>query len=413
MNVVFLILLIILIIAIVIVLSILIIKLENENKINTIQTIQDVLDNAGFYPIEIHFVNKKMTLALNKGQNKLAVIENFNPNNPSYYNYREIALSFIEKIEKGVVSKIYYIKKGEIQPLSIYPVNKEILNFIHKIFKLSLIKRIETKFPQIRFSNFTSSDWACSYFWAFSKYDSSFAYLKTIGKIEIGKINLKKEHFTLDTKYNYFEAPIFGIAQQLFVYDKDFLNDLWQIMLNMVKDKYSQIIPNSIYFDVYNNIVYLTNGFSSFQSVVIDKIEDVQYRDNRISFDLFGENRVINYISNQQQISDFENFVIDYNLKKIAHGFDNKTDKVINTTLYTKLILDYSRNRIIYCANLNKFSSFNYLVIPFEDLKNIQVEKSGLKSFIRITTKNKEIIDITCDKKEVAQYIEALVLKSV
>ena len=37
---------------------------------------------------------------------KYAFIENFNPNNPSYYNYQEIALNFIEKIENKI---FYYI----------------------------------------------------------------------------------------------------------------------------------------------------------------------------------------------------------------------------------------------------------------------------------------------------------------
>lgn len=413
MNIVFLILVIALIVAIMFVFSIIIIKMEKNYRTNTIHTLQDVLDNAGFYPVELWYVNKHLSIALNKTQNKIAVIKNFNPNNPGYYDYQEIALSFIEKIEKNIALKIYYIKKGQIEILNIYPPSKEICEFVHRIFELSLIKRIESKFPQQRFTSFCSSDWECNYFWAFSRYDTTFAYLETGLKQRSGKINLRKEHFTIDTSFNYFEAPIFGVAQQLFTYNKNFLKELYDSMLNIIKEKYSQIVHKSIYFDIYSNIVYLTNGASSLQSVIIDKIDDVQYRENRITFNLLRENRVINYLSSQEQISDFENFVIDYNLKKIAQGFDNKTDKLINTTPYTKLIVDYSRDRIIYCANLNKFSSFNYMIISFLELANINVEKSGMKYFLRIATKNNEIIDVTCDKKEVAQYIEALLLKII
>lgn len=396
-----------------IVLGILIIKFEKNNKTKTMQTLQDVLDSMGFYSSEIHFINKHLSIALNKSQTKLAVVENFNPNNPSYYKYDEIALSFIEKIEKNVSIKIHYIKKGEIKTLNIYPQNKEIADFVHRIFKLSLIKRLEAKFPQQRFNLFSASDWECKYLWAYSKFDTTFAYIKTGKKAQVGKINLKKEHFTIDTKYKYFEAPIFGIAQQLFCYDKFFLSEVFDSINEYIQNKYSKIVDNSIYFDNYNNIIYLTNGLSSLQSIVIDKIDDVIYRDNRLSFDLYGENRTINFMSNQEQISEFENFVIDYNLKKIAQNFNHKTDKLINTTPYTKFIIDFSRDRMIYCANLNKFSKFSYLFISFDSVSNIKIEKSGLKHFIRITTKEKEIIDVTCDKKEIAQYIEAQILKLI
>lgn len=411
MNIFFVTALIILVVAIMIVLSLLIIKFENENKLNTIQTLQDILDASGFHPIETHFVNRHLTIALNKNQTKIALIENFNPNNPAFYNYKEIALTFIEKIEKNVTLKIHYVKKGEIKTLNLYPLNKELIDFVHRIFQTSLIKRVEAKFPQVRFTNFSASDWECRYFWAFSKYDSTFVYMKTGHKFELGKINLKREHFTIDTKFKYFEAPVFGIPQQLFVYDKMFLAEIFESMLDYIKHKYSAIVQNSIYFDNYGNTIYLTNGNTSLQSVVIDKIEDVYYQENRIVFELYEQNRRINFLSYSQQIIDFENFVIDFNLKKIAQSFDSKTDKLVNTTPFTKLIIDFSRNRVIYCANLNKFAKFSYLIISFDSLKNVSVEKSGMKHFVRLTTKDKEIIDVTCDKKEVAQYIEALIAK--
>lgn len=390
-----------------------IIKVEKNNKIKTISTLQDVLDLQAFYPTQIIFVNRFLSIALNKSKTKIALIENFNPKNPDKFNYREIALSFIEKIEKGPVLKIHYIQKGEIKILNVYPVNNEIKEFFHNIFELSLYKRLEARLPQNRFDLYSSSDWECGYLWAFANYNSTFAFFKTGQKAQINKINLRKEHFTIDTKFKYFEAPIFGIPSQLSIYNPLFLQSIYSFMIKTIKDKCAKFVADSIYYDNYSNIVYLTNGLTSLQSVILDKIDEVFYRDNRISFSLYGEDRVINYIASQQQISDFENFIIDYNLKKIAQSFDYKTDKLINITPYTKFIIDSSRNRLIYCANLNKLSSFSYIFIPFNHIKDLKIEKSGLKHFIRIKTFENETIDITCDKKEVAQYIEAQIVKLI
>lgn len=394
-----------------VVLGILTVKIEKENKTKTTQTLRDILDAKGFYPSEIIFVNKHLSIALNKSQTKIALVQNFNPNNPQYYNYLEIALSFIDKIERGITLKIHYIKKGEIKVLSIYPANNEIKNFFHKVFNLALIKKIETKYPQHKFTHFSASDWECSYVWAFSKYDCTFAYLKIGPKYLFGKVNLKKEHFTIDTKYDYFEAPVFGIAQQLFLYDKEFLSEIYEIILNTIKQKSGAIVEDSIYFDNYSEIIYLTNGQTSLQSAIIDKIDDVYYRDNRISFTIKNEKRMINYMANPKQTQDFEDFVTNYNLKKIAQNFDHKSDKLINTTPCTKFIIDFTRDRVVYCANLNKFASFSYMVISFSDLYDAKTEKSGMKHFVRIFTRDKEIIDVTCDKREVALYIEAQILK--
>ena len=66
-------------------------------------------------------------------------------------------------------------------------------------------------------------------------------------------------------------------------------------MFESVKQKYGQIVPNSIYFDNYGNAIYLTNGSSSLQSIIIDKTEDVSYQENRIVFELFEQNRRINF----------------------------------------------------------------------------------------------------------------------
>mgnify|MGYP003291505887 CR=1 FL=1 len=404
----------VILILIIAILSILLaIKFKKDTKTQIMTSLQDVLDERGFYSSEICYVNSSLAIALNKNNSKIAIIKNFNPNNAFNYDYDELATAFIDTIEKGVNIKINYTKMGEHQTLSIYPINNDIKNFLYKIFKTACVNKIESKFHQENFILNTGSDWECSYIWAFNPKINSFGYFKTGEKSTIFKINLLKEHFTIDTKYKYFEAPIYGIQQQLMTYEKNFLGELFDYVLNSIKIKCNVIANNLIYFDSFNNIVYLTNGLNSLQSVIFNKIDEVYYRDNRISFSLANEDKVINFIANSQLINAFEEFMTTYNLKKIAQNFDNKTDKVINATPYTKFIIDSTRDRVIYCANLNKLSSFSYIIISFNELHNIQTEKSGSKHFVRLTTKNKEIIDVTCDKKEIAQYIEAQILKLI
>lgn len=390
-----------------------IIKIEKRNKNKTIATLLDVLDLKGFFPTKVIYINKFLSVALNKQETKIAFIRNFNPKNPTYYDYLEIALTFIEKIEKNVSIKLHYLKKAQLKTLNIYPINKEIKDFFHEIYLKTCAQKILNKFPQTNFSYFSSSDWECNYVWAYSKNSNEFAYFKTDEKTRIYKINLKKEHFTIDTKYKYFEAPVFGIAQQLYIYNGEFLDLLYESMLKSIKSTAGKITDNMIYYDNFNNIIYLTNGTSSIQSIILDKINDIFYRENRISFSLLNSDKIINFMANSELINSFEDFMTNYNLKKIANGFNYQLDKLINTTQHTKFIVDFSRDRIIYCANLNKLSSFSYMTIPFYDLKNISIQKSGIKFFVRITTKNDEIIDVSCDKKEVAQYIEAIILKTV
>lgn len=413
MNILIISVLLVIAIAIVTTLIIIAYKIEKTNKQNVVLSLQDVLELKGFFAKEIVYVNKYLSVALNNNFNKIALIRNFNPKSPTYFDYMEIALSFIEKIEKGVYIKLWYIKRGENKSLKIYPINNEVKDFFHKIYLKACINRIESKFSQVKFSDFSSSDWESSYVWAYSKRTNEFAYLKTTDKSMIFKINLKREHFTIDTKYRYFEAPVFGMPQQLSTYEYDFLNNLFDSMLHSIKSKCGTILENAIYYDNFNNIVYLTNGTTSLQSVDLDKIEEVFYRDNRISFSLANEQKVINFTTNPQFIAAFEDFMTNYNLKKIAQNFDYKSDKLINVTESTKFIADISRDRMVYCANLNKLASFSYLTIMFQDIYDVKIEKSGLKYFVRITTKNKDIIDVSCDKKEVAQYIEGLIVKTL
>lgn len=407
MNIILVSLLIFLVILIVSILAILIVKFEKENKQKTITTIFDILYSKNFEPLEVCYVNRKLSFAINKNYSKLAVIENFNPNNPDFYNYFEILTSSIETIEKNVAIKIHYLKSGQAYNYLIYPASNYVLDFFHRVFKNACLRKVQIKYPNIQFNLFATSDWEVSYVWAFCKKNSKFVYFKTGKTPSIKDITLKREHFTIDTKYKYFEAPIFGINQQLFSYEKEFLFELYGLLKEDIEEKYSPIAQNEIYFDNYSNILYLSNGITSLQSIILPEIEEIYYRDNRVSFEVLNSQKVINFMASPSFIVKLEDFIIDNNLRKIALGFNQKTDRIINATLYTKFIVDYTRDRLIYCANMNKLAGFNYMIISFGDLYDAQVKKSGLNNFVRIFTKYNKIIDVTCDKREIAQYIQA------
>ena len=140
MNLIFITLFLVLTIAIMVMFGILIYKGKKEHKVQTITTIQGLLESMNFPIYEIYFINKHLTIALNGARTKIAVIENFNPKNPTYYSYKEIMLSFIERIELSTTIKLYYLKKGETQVLNIYPASAEVKDFIHRIYKLAYIK---------------------------------------------------------------------------------------------------------------------------------------------------------------------------------------------------------------------------------------------------------------------------------
>ena len=94
-----------------------------------------------------------------------------------------------------------------------------------------------------------------------------------------------------------------------------------------------------------------------------------------------------------------------YNLRKIASNFDYKTDKLVNTTQSTKFVFDYTRDRVVYCANLDTFEKFSYLKISFENLEDASVEKNGPNYFVIIYAKEDGVLDVSCKKGEVAEYI--------
>ena len=401
----------ILILLIVVVSTILLIKLNKASQIRTIQTLYDILQSRSFKSNDIINVNKHLAFAISQDYSMLAMIENFNPNNPMEYNYQVVGTSFISAIEKkGSTILLTYLKQGEKIQIRIYPAKKTVVEFFYDVYKHANLKRIEKKYPNFEPTISSSCDWQSSYVWAFSAKNAEFAYYKTFDKQYYSKIDLKKEHFTIDTKYKYFEAPVMGIAQQLFIYENDFLDNLYQYMFDIIKQKCSVIVSNKLYYDSYNNIVYLSNGLTSLQSIILDEVEEFYYKENRLVFALYNSDKNINFMTDYDLIQEFREFITTFNLRKIAQNFDYQTDKLLNATENTKFIVDYSRDRLVYCACLDSIARFSYIIIPYANLVSATVEKSGNKNFVRINTNDNETIDVTCKKYEVAQYIQAQIM---
>lgn len=384
-------------------------KYTKNLKIKTIEGIQDILDSKGFYPKKILTVNSKITIALNHDSTMIAIIKNFNPDIPTMYEFELFATSFITSIEqKSCLLNIHYIKNGLHKTLHINTVNKEIKNFFYFVLKEMCTRKIRQKYPEYNFTITTASDWSCSYVWAYSPKGNVLAYFKSMDNPQIFKINLLKEHFTINTKYNYFEAPILGEMQQLLMYEKDFIYKLFNSVFESIKEKTSIISDEKIYYDILKDIVYISDGTSTLQSIRLDKTEEVFYFDNRVSFMPYGSEKTINFFATDKDfVKEFEEFIISYNLRKIAVDFDYKTDKLINTTPNTKFIIDKTRSRLVYCASLNSLSKFSYINIAFDNIEDVKAEINNLSNFVRIYTKNNEIIDVSCKKHEVAQYILA------
>ena len=388
--------------------TIFILKYSKDIKTRTIEQANFILKSKGFNAKEILLVNLKTIIALNDNSSMLAIIKNFNLNMPTLYEFEIFATAFITSIEqKSCFFNIHYIKNGLQKTFHINTINKEIKNFFYLVLKEMCLKKIRQKFPQYNFTLSSSSDWSCSYVWAYDCKKSIFAYFKSMDNPQIFKINLLKEHFTIDLKYNYFEAPILEEFQQLLIFEKDFLYKLFNALLDSIKEKTSIIYENNIYYDNYKDIVYLTYSNNSLQSIRLDKIEEVLYQENKLAFVPFGREKTINFFANREFIHEFEEFIISYNLRKIAVDFDYKTDKLINTTQNTKFIIDKTRSRLVYCANLNSLSKFNYINIAFENILDAKAKINNFSNFVRIYTKNNEIIDVSCNKHEVAQYILA------
>ena len=120
-----------------------------------------------------------------------------------------------------------------------------------------------------------------------------------------------------------------------------------------------------------------------------------------------SSNKIINFPASKEFVDEFEKFIINYNLRKIASSFDYKSDKLINVNQHTKFIIDTTRDRFVYCANLNKLLGFSYITISFMDLEGAEVIKNATRYYVRITTKDNDVLDVTCQKSEIADYIKA------
>jgi len=388
---------------------------EKQEKINDLKT---VLENKGYYTKAILYVNQELSLMINKQGNKLCVIRNFSPALGAKVDVEEVLIQFIKNFEiQGNTIILKYYKGGEEKTITISPLNNEVKDFIHKIFYNSCSRKIIEKLRDYHITLFGASDYLCSYFWGYSPLKSTFCYLKLQEVLkkplnyQVRKYNLLKENFTIDVKYNYFEAPVDGIAQQLSIYENNFLSDLFVSLLSAIKDKYSVVCEDRIYFNRSDNIVYLTNNINSLLGLRLDEVEEVEYFNNRISFIMKYSQRRINYLTTQEFINEFDDFVVGCNLRKIANSFNYTTDKLVNATDNTKFIVDFSRSRLIYCANINTFSRFSYIMFSFKEVFNVKLEKNAYNIFVRIFLKNNQIIDVSCSKYEVGEYIMALIRK--
>ncbi len=386
---------------------------RNKNlkiKEDEISKLKVKLAQNGYNCDNLLYVNKNLSLLMNKSCDKFYIIKEFET--------EEILIQFVKNFEltKNTIILNYY-KSGEVKNIVITPLNNEIKDYIYKVFSNSCKRKICEKLSDKKFLLFSSSDYNCSYFWAYSNFKNTFAYLKLDETIKkpinflVRNYNLLKENFTIDVKYNYFEAPIDGIAQQLLIYDDNFLSELFNLLLTSIKEKYSCVFADMIYYNPLNNIVYLTNARNSLLSLRLDEVFEVQYFPNKISFELNDGERMIDFFAGNDFIAEFGDFVAGYNLRKLATSFNYSTDKLINTTHNTKFIVDFSRLRVIYCANLNTFSRFSYMIFSFNEIINVKLEKNSNNIFVRIFLADNQIIDISCIKYEIAEYLAALIRK--
>lgn len=389
-------------------------KISAKNRIEITESLYDILANRGFYAKNIVYVNKHLSLAVDKVYLNIGIIQNFNPKNPLTFNFFKINTNFITKLEKTKLSsKMHYVFQGESAVLEIFPNSNEVLEFLNTVYKQINVRRMHDKFIDCNFIINTSSNWQCDYIWGYDPIKAIFAYFQTNQKDKILKMSLRREFFTLDAEHNYLMLPVYGMLQQLFIYEKKFLSELYLSFMQMVKRKAGMISLNTLYYDNFSDILYISNGTSSIQTVLMEALEEIYYFDNKISFKIKDETNLIDYYVDSSVIEEVKEFIIGYNLRKISQNFDYKSDKLINATDNTKFIIDHSRRRLVYCANLNRLASFNYFSISFSNVENAYCEKSGNTNFVRIHTKENEIIDVTCNKYEVAEYIMAQLLNLV
>lgn len=372
------------------------------------EALTNFLSQKNFNTKRILHIGNRFYAAINKNYTKLVIIENFDIHNPDYCSYQEIAPSLISAIEKsGSTLKIYYVKKGDKNVLEISPFTKEQCSFFHDIYKTAALRKIEEKFQDKNFTISSASDFEINFLWAYNPKTNTFAYYKTTARQFFNKLNLKKEEFLIDVEYDYFELGISGQKQQLDIYEHGFIKQLFENLYQTIKQSTKIVSKLGIFYDEYTNIVYLSNNSSVIQSVKLDEMREVYYKDNKICFIPVENKKETVFRADEEFIKEFDNFIISRNLRKISINFDYKTDKIINTASNTKFIIDYARKRLVYCANLNKLSQFSFISIAFGEIAEAYSRKNRNRNFARIITTNNDVVDITCKKTEIAQYIAA------
>lgn len=387
-------------------------KLQRKSVLNrktkTAGSIEELLSLRFFETEMIHVVSDKFIIALNNDHDKIAIVENFIHDHPEKFKYFEILAKTVIRIEyKAFNIKLYFRYKGEEQSIYIPCFSKDTKLFFHEFVKKIFVAMFQNRYPEFKFDLCATSDLECRYIWVYDSSKCTFGYCLTGEKPMYRLVNLRKDFFTIDINYNYLELPVLGELRQLYIFEKEFLYDMYKDLCGYIKKHIAPVLENRLYYDNYSEIIYLTNGVNTLQSVVIDRIEDVVYKDNRLSFALADDKKIINFFADKMFIEEFEKFVTNYNLRKIAKSFDYKSDKLINASPNTKFIFDTTRDRIVYCANLNKFHAFSFMTLSFLSIKNAEVIKNATMNYVRITTKNDEIIDVSCVKREIAQYIKA------
>jgi len=387
---------------------------KKRKNVNNFEPISIFNDPDSFFQTIV--INNFLAMELSKDKSILKIK---NPDSISGDDGIEILTKLIFKIEKtGSLLRIHYLKNGDKNVFDIEPITKETLDFIYDIYKNVCLKKIQKKFKNNDFKYISASSVIVDYLWAYDPYNTDFIYFNTdyeINKLkeEMYKIPLKYTKFELDTKTGYFEIPVLGKMFQLFVYESDFLDNIFNSFLEYIKFRTVEITKDTLYFDNYSDYLYLSDGYSRLRSLNIDEIKEVSYKDNRIIFLGFEDKKIPDFEANSKIIDAFQEFVTNYNLSKISKSFDNNKDKLINTTKRTKFIFEFSKNRCVYCADLNTFSGFSYVSIAFSSIIDVSLEKNSKIPYVRINTIENNTIDISTEKQEVADYIFATIKKII
>ena len=137
---IFAIVLVILIILIALISLLLILKINSEYKEKAQQTINDIFALHGFELDCIYIISKKLIIALNRQFNRVAVVEDYNPDDIQSCNYKEIKASNIINIEhNGFILKLNYRIQGQVHTLTVTTISKEAQQFFHGLLEKILL----------------------------------------------------------------------------------------------------------------------------------------------------------------------------------------------------------------------------------------------------------------------------------